>query len=81
MNEAVIYAGTEDRVEFFEEILSTLGLNIEYDITICDGEYEIYVTLPNINQKAKKTLTEIETLTNMLIASYEDKEQTADEIN
>lgn len=40
---ATIYAGDEDRVEFFKEIVSTLGLKIEYEVKIVDGEYEIYI--------------------------------------
>lgn len=38
-----IYAGDEDRVEFFKEIISTLGLKIKYEIKIVDGEYEIII--------------------------------------
>lgn len=38
-----IYAGTEDRVEFFQEIILALGLEniIDYQVKIVDGEYEI----------------------------------------
>lgn len=36
-----IYCGTEDRVEFFKEIITTLGLDIKYQVKIVDGEYEI----------------------------------------
>lgn len=36
-----IYAGTEDFVNFFETVISTLGIEANYDIEICDGEYEI----------------------------------------
>ena len=43
LKQVMIYAGDEDRVEFFKEIVSALGLNIEYEVDICDGEYEIYV--------------------------------------
>lgn len=38
-----IYAGTEDYVEFFETIISTLGLDIKYEIEDVDGELEIAV--------------------------------------
>lgn len=38
-----IYAGTEDFVEFFKTIISTLGLDINYQVKIVDGEYEILV--------------------------------------
>ena len=38
-----IYAGTEDFVEFFERIISTLGLDIDYKVEIVDGEYEICI--------------------------------------
>ena len=38
-----IYCGTEEYVEFFETIISTLGIEANYDIEIVDGEYEIVV--------------------------------------
>jgi hypothetical protein len=38
-----IYCGTGDRVEFFEEIISTLGLDIDYQVELVDGEYEIII--------------------------------------
>lgn len=38
-----IYAGTEDNVDFFKTILATLGLDIEYQVKIVDGEYEIEI--------------------------------------
>ena len=37
----IIYCGTEDRVEFFKEIITALGLDIKYQVKIVDGEYEI----------------------------------------
>lgn len=36
-----IYCGTEDRAEFFKEIVTALNLDIEYQVKIIDGEYEI----------------------------------------
>lgn len=36
-----IYCGTEDYVRFFEEVISLLELDIDYDVVIIDGEYEI----------------------------------------
>lgn len=41
--QTIIYCGTEDRVEFFEEIISTLGINIDYQVKVVDGEYEIVI--------------------------------------
>jgi hypothetical protein len=38
-----IYCGTEDYVEFFETVISTLGLDINYEIEDVDGELEITV--------------------------------------
>ena len=38
-----IYCGDEDRVKFFQEIISTLGLDINYQVEIVDGEYEIII--------------------------------------
>ena len=38
-----IYCGTEEYVEFFETIISTLGIEADYDIEMIDGEYEIVV--------------------------------------
>lgn len=38
-----IYAGTEDFAEFFETVISTLGLDIKYEIEDVDGELEIVV--------------------------------------
>jgi hypothetical protein len=38
-----IYAGTEEYVEFFETIISTLGIEANYDIEMVDGELEIVV--------------------------------------
>lgn len=38
-----IYCGDEDRVEFFKEIISTLGLDINYEVKIVDGEYEVLI--------------------------------------
>ena len=40
---ATIYAGDEDRVEFFKEIISTLGLKVKYEVKEVDGEYEIFI--------------------------------------
>ena len=42
-NDTVIYCGDEDRVEFFEEIISALGLDINYEVRVVDGEYEIMI--------------------------------------
>lgn len=38
-----IYAGDKDRVEFFKEIVSTLGVKTKYEIKVVDGEYEIKI--------------------------------------
>lgn len=38
-----IYAGTEDYVEFFETVISTLGLDVKYEIEDVDGELELVV--------------------------------------
>lgn len=38
-----IIAGTEDFVEFFKHIVSTLGLDIDYEVEDVDGELEIVV--------------------------------------
>ncbi len=40
-----IYAGTADYVEFFETIISTLGLDkyIDYEVEDVDGELEIVI--------------------------------------
>lgn len=38
-----IYCGTEDYVEFFETVISTLGIDVNYRIEDCDGELEITV--------------------------------------
>lgn len=38
-----IYCGTEDYVEFFETVISTLGLDVKYEIEDVDGELEIAV--------------------------------------
>lgn len=38
-----VYCGTEDYVEFFEQIISALGLDISYQVEVVDGEYEIVV--------------------------------------
>lgn len=38
-----IYCGTEDFVEFFETIISTLGLDVRYEVEMVDGELEIVV--------------------------------------
>lgn len=43
MIKTIIYAGTEDYVEFFEQIISALGLDINYQVEIVDGEYEITI--------------------------------------
>lgn len=41
-----IYAGTADYVEFFETVISTLGLDkyIDYEVEDVDGELEILIT-------------------------------------
>lgn len=39
--ETRIYAGTEDFVNFFETVISTLGIDVEYDVEDVDGELEI----------------------------------------
>lgn len=38
-----IYCGTEENVEFFKTIISTLGIDVEYEVQICNGEYEIVI--------------------------------------
>lgn len=38
-----IYCGTEDYVEFFETVISTLGLDVKYRVEDVDGELEIVV--------------------------------------
>lgn len=38
-----IYAGTEEYVQFFETIISTLGMNVDYEVEDVDGELEIVV--------------------------------------
>ena len=38
-----IYCGIGEYVEFFETIISTLGIEADYDIEMVDGEYEIVV--------------------------------------
>lgn len=38
-----IYCGTEDYVEFFETVISTLGLDVKYEIEDVDGELELVV--------------------------------------
>ena len=38
-----IYAGTEDFVQFFEEIIKALGLQIDYEVIDVDGELEIEI--------------------------------------
>lgn len=38
-----IYCGTFDQVEFFAQIISTLGLDIDYQVKVVDGEYEIEI--------------------------------------
>ena len=40
----IIYAGTEDYVEFFKLIADTFGISEDsYSIELVDGEYEINV--------------------------------------
>ena len=38
-----IYCGSEDFVSFFQTVISTLGINVDYQVEIVDGEYEIIV--------------------------------------
>ncbi len=38
-----IYCGTNDQVEFFEQIISTLGLDIKYRVEDVDGELEVVI--------------------------------------
>lgn len=38
-----IYCGTEDFVRFFEDLITILDLDLEYDVIITDGEYEILI--------------------------------------
>ena len=40
-----IYAGTEDYVNFFKTVISTLGLEdiLEYEVEDVDGELEIVI--------------------------------------
>ena len=44
-----IYCGTADQIEFFEQIISTLGLDIDYEVEDVDGEYEIVITPINFD--------------------------------
>lgn len=38
-----IYAGVEDFVNFFNQVVSALDLDIEYEIEDVDGELEIVI--------------------------------------
>lgn len=38
-----IYCGTEDYVDFFYNIISTLGIDLDYEVKVIDGEYEIII--------------------------------------
>lgn len=38
-----IYCGSEDFVEFFEQIVEALGLDVKYEVKIVDGEYELEI--------------------------------------
>lgn len=38
-----IYCGSEDFVQFFEDLVKTLGLQIDYEIVTTDGEYEVVI--------------------------------------
>ncbi len=39
-----IYCGTQDNVDFFETVISTLGIDVKYEIEDVDGELEIVVS-------------------------------------
>lgn len=40
----IIYAGTEENVEFFQQIADAFGIDKDsYSIELCDGEWEIIV--------------------------------------
>jgi hypothetical protein len=39
----IIYAGTEDFVEFFELLVEELELDLDYEICDVDGELEIQI--------------------------------------
>lgn len=36
-----LYCGTEDYVDFFKTVISTLGLDVNYEVEEVDGELEI----------------------------------------
>lgn len=38
-----IYCGSEDFVQFFEDLVKALDLQIEYEIIDVDGEYEVEI--------------------------------------
>ena len=38
-----IIAGTEDFVEFFKQVISTLELDVNYEVEDVDGELEIVI--------------------------------------
>lgn len=39
-----IYCGSEDFVQFFEDLVKSLNLQIEYEVIDVDGELEIEIT-------------------------------------
>ncbi len=51
-----IYAGTQEFVDFFRELVETLGLNIEYEVVDVDGELEIEITAVKIRFKTIKRI-------------------------
>ena len=38
-----IYAGIEDFVNFFKQVVATLGIEVEYQVEDVDGELEIVI--------------------------------------
>ena len=38
-----IYCGIEDFVDFFKQVVATLGIEVEYQVEDCDGELEIVI--------------------------------------
>ena len=43
MYDKSIYCGTKEQVEFFEYIIGALGLTLDYEVVVVDGEYEIII--------------------------------------
>ena len=41
--QTTIYCGTQEQVEFFEEIISTIGADVNYKVVEVDGEMEVKI--------------------------------------